>query len=120
MKLEDQVTSLELSKRLKELGVKQESLFYYVGEDLIYGISKSLREQRIISAFTASEIFALLPSYLDLTKEEGYYDYFIHQCIDEQHQIAYDSTPYFSSTSLSNCAAEVLIHLIENNLMEIK
>ena len=30
MKLENQVVSLEIAKSLKELGVKQESLFYWV------------------------------------------------------------------------------------------
>jgi hypothetical protein len=29
MKIEDQVTSLELSKKLKKLGVRQESYFYW-------------------------------------------------------------------------------------------
>lgn len=39
MKLEDQVVSLELAKKLKELGVKQESLYYYVDEELRLGIA---------------------------------------------------------------------------------
>jgi hypothetical protein len=32
MKLEEQVTSLELSKKLKELGIKQNSLFWWSRE----------------------------------------------------------------------------------------
>lgn len=41
MKLEDQLVSLELAKKLKELGVKQDSLFYYrAWENPLGGIFK--------------------------------------------------------------------------------
>jgi hypothetical protein len=39
MRIEDQVVSLELAKKLKELGVKQESYFYWVN----YNSNKSLQ-----------------------------------------------------------------------------
>lgn len=73
MKLEDQVVSLELSQRLKELGVQQESLFYWcekasrfedprwviLDEDEA-GIGNSL----VASAFTVAELGELLPGMI--------------------------------------------------------
>ena len=80
IKLEDHVTSLGLSRKLKELGVKQESLFYLVcvdslaepewiilteekvrskEEDEINWLSEYT--ELVISAFTSSEIGLMLP-----------------------------------------------------------
>ena len=91
MKLQDQLTNLELSKELKKLGVKQESLFWWIkakrkkyfelalvenGQDLIffndgsignYGYLLGLAEQKY-SAFTTSELFKLMPVYVSLQK----------------------------------------------------
>ena len=71
MKLETQVTSLELSKKLIELEVKQESLFYYEGskEELENGKGYALNYRDIhltwaerVSAFTVSELGEMLPA----------------------------------------------------------
>ena len=73
MKIEDQVCSLELAKRLKELGVNQESVFWWTDEDLVlmggykntdWKISdtKGLYEQcAYTSAFTVAELGEMLP-----------------------------------------------------------
>lgn len=85
MKLEDQVTSLELSKKLKELGVKQDSFVYWIkdfdgasggtwdlfGEGFFYGqnydagcftMGKWRQENyECVSSFTVSELMKLLP-----------------------------------------------------------
>ena len=76
MELSQQVVNLELSKRLKELGVKQESLFQWIeefdNEFKIYPSSPHFphpdwRHINTIdyysySAFTASELLEMLPS----------------------------------------------------------
>lgn len=72
MKLEEQVVSLELSKRLKELGVKQESYFIWIVNDkktvvpLIdtVGHACAVNMESFIgdySAFTVAELGEMLP-----------------------------------------------------------
>ena len=85
MELEKQVCSLELAKRLKELGVKQDSAFYWSEE--YYSHFRPERIGRIIlereaqekvpggdwrcfSAFTVAELGEMLPPY---TKSYRYY-----------------------------------------------
>jgi hypothetical protein len=86
MRIEQQVVSLELAKRLKELGVQQESLFYWVmtGEErepflastedfdvidratsVLYvgrDDSETWENQVCYSAFTVAELGELLPA----------------------------------------------------------
>jgi hypothetical protein len=68
MKLEQQVTSLELSKNLKELGVKQESLFYWEGlqtdvDKMRWRINRANKNHNPCkySAFTVAELGEMLP-----------------------------------------------------------
>ena len=72
MKIEDQVCSLELAKKLKKLGVKQESLFYWVKHwkgryeghvnELFYGKDEDDNVNPHISAFTVAELGEMLPA----------------------------------------------------------
>lgn len=72
MNLENQVCNLELSKRLFELGVKQDSCFLWNTHDdkeyFIFAnseISRKLTFKNKYSAFTASELLELLPTYIN-------------------------------------------------------
>ena len=59
MNKKDQVVNLQLSKKLKELGVEQESLFYWRNEDgptIAHGNEWS---DIICSAFTVAELYQL-------------------------------------------------------------
>ncbi len=90
MKLENQVTSLDLSKRLKELGVKQESLFWHCqwlesGENVIkYAPDSFSQVCPIVSAFTASEIHAILGEEVTIPKDiENISNYYAIRLIDK-------------------------------------
>ena len=70
MTLEQQVCSLELAKRLKELGVQQESYFnwilnandnWLVWDDTMRSDYETGREKDAISAFTVAELGEMLP-----------------------------------------------------------
>lgn len=132
MKLEHQVTSLEISKRLKELGVKYESLFdwYDVGNDVYYlgsntdaannakDYSNSTAigyEQRIISAFTCAELGEMLPLtingvYMSIFREKGLESWDVAYGTFDKQNI------WEQAETLADAMGKMLIYLIENGL----
>lgn len=121
MKLEYQVCSLELSKKLKELGVKQESLFCWTNNiDLEFLPSDSRNNKVCIAAFTTSELGEMLPamingSFLDTTKyiDISKYSTFL--------RTRYSNAGIISQpdTNESNTRAKLLIFLIENGHVKV-
>jgi len=66
MKLKDQVTSLELSKKLKELGAEQKSLWYWdnhEGLDQGFILTQEAETEEFYSAFTVAELGEMLKEY---------------------------------------------------------
>lgn len=117
MKLEQQVVSLELAKKLKELGVKQEGLFAWVGDDDIPHAVRLNRESLrwpdavVYVAFTVAELGEML-------KEHGLPDYDPLQ----KHWYRNFSKPRYSlvaSGTEADARAKMLIYLIENGLIKI-
>jgi len=67
MKIEDQLTNLGLSKKLKELGVKQNSFFYWETSQLhttilltIWALEPDYSRDDNISAFSVAELGEML------------------------------------------------------------
>jgi hypothetical protein len=112
MTLEDQVCSLDLAKRLKELGVKQDSLFYWypyaIGwrcrfvDELTSNIQKDV--ERLVSAFTVAELGKMLG------KESNQVMFAEGKWASVAPQI-FEIT---ESDSEADARAKVLIYLLEN------
>lgn len=135
MKIEEQVTSLELSKRLKELGVKQESYFkwqfsYNGGDVRMWNVFPYFNEEingspYVTAAFTATELGEMLPqneSIATMFFPNGRCQIAILG--DLQIEIDERTVSKWGAASQSiqadteaDCRARMLIYLIENNLM---
>lgn len=124
LNIKQQVCSVELSKRLKELGVLQDTLFYWninprpknqysdseIEAFLQYG--KDLIHNQI-SAFTVAEIGKLLPPHIYSVRHSEGNEW---KCIDGDKSRL--GLMHIRITE-AECRAAMLIYLLENKLMEI-
>lgn len=127
--LEKQVTSRDLSERFKDLGVKQDSLWYYdtriIGSPLLY--IEDIKKTRIpmgkwfISAFTVAELSAGLPYRI---KVDGEWTWLCITKTINGYETGYSTSGgfvngYTSDIELANSLAKLKINLIENKLIHI-
>lgn len=124
MKLEQQVVSLELAQKLKELGVKQEGLFYHFVDthDLaeVSGIAYSFKDMFAIevdtvprkkySAFTVAELGEMLKDKKLPHYENGKW---IWGAFGEATRKDW----YIIEGTEADARAKMLIYLIENKLI---
>lgn len=132
MELEDQVVSLQLAKKLKKLGFKQESLHYYyfnAGEytgAIVDGYgykdtTQEFKDSKLVSAYTVAELGEILPHLLwlkgrdpqDFDGVEIYY-------YDNRWFVKYefsDKKIETNDVTEANARAKMLIYLKENNLI---
>lgn len=113
MKLEDQVCSLELAKQLKELGVKQESIWYwhkYQDRDWEATLAES-----DLSAFTVAELGEMLPEFVGSWREHDNFWHCDNSELGENRRVWLT----FNADTEADARAKMLIYLIENKLIKI-
>lgn len=122
MKLEQQVCSLELAKRLKELGVKQDSEFYWYKStndkqeirhrksenSFEHCIENFLNIGIIVSAFTVAELGEMLPAWSRSYNTGEYWD-----CDCKPHGF------HLTADTEADARAAILIYLLENKLITL-
>lgn len=125
MKLESQVCSLELSKKLKALGVRQESYFVWAEDATIFstgGIGLRMNHHdgsEVCAAFSVAELLGMMPicfqvwrgacggeQYICRTKRNG-----------SKSRKALD---YFVAPTAADATAKMLCYLLENKIISIE
>ena len=148
MKLQDQVTNLELSRKLKKLGVEQESLFSWVREKITdkWKLQPNIEwldffgrppvRLKIIDryfAYSVAELGEMLPHFIKIKKIR--YQLFISVALGEMNNpnssrqwfVVYSNEKDYSDNApikfmmcynLADSLTKMLIYLLENGLIK--
>jgi hypothetical protein len=133
MTLEQQVCSLELAKRLKELGVKQESFFTWRGwsRGWMIDVDRDRQGRRIssvddgYSAFTVAELGEMLPEAfswggtqvaLSAVKYSGGWHV---RYMSGQYRKSRSVNEFQDAATEADARAKMLIYLLENKLITL-
>ena len=120
--MEKYVTSLELSKKLKELGVKHKFNYLWIKEVDGWFLYDIYSEKHIgcifVPAFLSDELLEILPKDINIST-------IVHECVNNEWIITifhrWNKKSFISdNSSLPNALAKMLIYLIENKLIKIK
>lgn len=125
MKLEQQVVSLELSKKLKESGVKQESLFYWGawGGGMVLGYEDKgehadYDDTSYCSAFTVAELSEMLPAemLIENIQEHLQINKYSIWAFNYGRRVVFSG---HSDDTFADSLARFVIYLLENKLITL-
>lgn len=130
MELDKQVCSLELAKKLRELGVKQESLsvWYdgkrpYIADRAMKGCGRcgavlnGIKPPRTVAeyaAFTVAELGEMLLKRRDTPTSLGFRTFLT---TDGKPTVGYDKERDNTADTEADARAKMLVYLLENNLI---
>lgn len=130
MELKNQVVSLELAKKLKELGVKQSGIFSWMLMDGEWSVEFHTNNTNFsllkyedwveacatsYPAFTVAELAEFLVDH-----KHNFLPYFCDNPRERCWVYNFGQYPeYVEAKTLADCLAKMLIYLIENNLITL-
>ena len=125
--IEDQVVSVEVAKRLKEIGVEQESLFYWASGSLLFFEKVDWSNaDNTYSAFTVAEMIEKLPAII----EDGKVEYWLRvevvavgggntTWLVEYASASNEILGYVVKTKLADAVGEMRLWLVKNGYVEV-
>lgn len=130
MELKEQVCSLELAKKLKQLGVKQESIFWWGGISNMGiwcdHVKNELpeKEKRFVwySAFTVAELGEMLPPFVTSEKQLGVAGGWFCHLDSNPLNLPMIKNPHrheIDADTEANARARMLVYLLENKLINL-